>query len=60
MSIQTLVRLSDALKLSIDYILLGKTVNESAEPLLLMIESCMPDKQKYARDILKTFLLAVE
>jgi transcriptional regulator with XRE-family HTH domain len=60
MSIQTLVKLSKILKLSIDYILLGETVNNDAEPLLLMINSCKPEKQKYAADILKTFLLAVE
>jgi hypothetical protein len=38
----------------------GEAVKEDAEPLLLMINSCKPEKQKYAEDILKTFLLAIE
>ncbi|MDR0294867.1 MAG: helix-turn-helix transcriptional regulator [Prevotellaceae bacterium] len=60
MSIQTLVKLSKILKLSVDYILLGKTADNGDEPLLVMLNSCRPDKRKYAEDILKSFLLAVE
>ena len=60
MSIQTLVKLSSVLKLSLDYILLEESAKEDAEPLLLMLNSCKADKRKYAEDILKTFLLAVE
>ena len=60
MSIQTLAKLSNILKLSIDYILLGETLNGDAEPLILMLNSCKPDKRKYVEDILKTFLLAIE
>jgi transcriptional regulator with XRE-family HTH domain len=60
MSIQTLAKLSKILKLSVDYILLGETAKEDAEPLLLMLNACRPEKQKYAAEILKTFLLAIE
>ena len=55
MSIQTLVKISKALKLSIDFILLGETVGEKNEPLMLMLSSCKPEKRKYAEDILKSF-----
>lgn len=60
MSIQTLAKLSKILKLSVDYILLGETSASEDEPLLMMLASCKPDKRKYAEDILKSFLLAVE
>ena len=60
MSIQTLVKLSNILKLSLDYILLGETLNGDAEPLFLMLNACKPEKRKYAADILKSFLLAID
>ena len=60
MSIQTLAKISSILKLSIDYIMSGETPDNDAEPLLLMLNSCKPEKRKYAEDILKSFLLAVE
>ena len=60
MSIQTLVKISSILKISLDYIMLGETLNGDIEPLVLMLNSCKPEKRKYAEDILKTFLLAVE
>ena len=60
MSIQTLIKIASVLKLSIDYIVLGETQDKDAEPLILMLNSCKPEKRKYAEDILKSFLLAVE
>ena len=60
MSVQTLAKLSNILKLSLDYILLGETLNGDVEPLILMLNSCKPEKRKYIEDILKTFLLAIE
>lgn len=60
MSVQTLAKLSHILKLSVDYVLFGETVNNKVEPLILMLNSCKPEKRKYAEDILKTFLLAIE
>jgi len=61
MSVQTLANLSCVLKLSVDYILFGDTSNKDVcEPLSVMLRSCTPEKRKYAEDILKSFLLAVE
>ena len=60
MSVQTLAKLSNILKLSLDYILLGETVDRDAESLILMLNSCRPEKRKYAEDILRSFLLAID
>lgn len=60
MSVQTLAKLSNTLRLSLDYILLGETLNGDVEPLILMLSACKPEKRKYIEDILKTFLLAIE
>ena len=60
MSIQTLAKLSNILKLSVDYILFGESLNGDVEPLLLMLNACNPEKRKYTEDILKSFLLAIE
>jgi transcriptional regulator with XRE-family HTH domain len=60
MSIQTLAKISSTLKLSLDYIVFGETTDIKAEPLVLMLNACKVEKRKYAEDILKTFLLAIE
>ena len=60
MSLQTLVKVSSILKLSLDYIIFGEEYNSNITPLMLMLNSCRPDKRKYAEDILKTFMLALE
>lgn len=60
MSIQTLAKISSILKISIDYIILGEVPDNNADSLILMINSCKPEKRKYAEEILKTFLLAIE
>ena len=59
-SIQTLAGLMYVLKLSADYILFGETEGIDTEPLLRMLDSCPPEKRKYAEDILKAFLMAME
>ena len=59
MSIQTLAKLSNILKLSLDYILLGETTSSEVDSLIIMLNSCKPEKRKYAEDILKSFLLAI-
>jgi len=59
-SIQTLAGLMSVLKLSADYILFGEAEGSDSEPLLRMLESCPPEKRKYAEDILKAFLMAAE
>lgn len=60
MSIQTLSKLSAVLKLSTDYMMFGETKDEDIEPLILMMKACKPEKRKYAEEILKTFLLAID
>ena len=60
MSIQTLVNLSYVLKLSTDYIMFGEANEKDIEPLALMLNACKPEKRRYAEDILKSFLLAIE
>ena len=60
MSIQTLAKLSRVLKLSVDYILFGETSDGNIEPLVLILNTCRPEKRKYVEDILKLLLLAVE
>ena len=59
MSVQTLCNISAVLKLSTDYILFGSTQQEYAFSSLLL-QRCTPMEQKYAEDILKTFLMAMD
>ena len=59
MSIQTLCNISTVLKLSTDYILFGTNQQEHAFSSLLL-QRCTPKEQKYAEDILKTFLIAMD
>lgn len=59
MSVQTLCKISDILKLSTDYILFGSTQTESTFASQLL-QSCTPEEQKFAEDILKTFVLAMD
>jgi len=60
MSMQTLAKVSNILKLSLDYIMFGETQKGDIEPLVLMLSSCKPEKRKYAEDILRTFILAID
>jgi transcriptional regulator with XRE-family HTH domain len=60
MSIQTLAKISSILKISIDYIVFGKSSDNNSEPLMRMLNSCKPEKRRYAEDIMKSFLLAME
>ncbi len=59
MSVQTLCKISDILKLSTDYILLGTTQQEYSFSSQLL-QRCTPTEQKYAEDILKAFVMAME
>lgn len=59
MSVQTLCNISSVLKLSTDYILFGTTQQEHAFSSLLL-QRCTSKEQKYAEDILKTFLIAMD
>jgi transcriptional regulator with XRE-family HTH domain len=60
MSVQTLAKISCMLKISVDYILFGESPSEDIEPLLLMLNSCNPEKRKYVESMVKTFLLALD
>ena len=59
MSVQTLCKISGILKLSTDYILFGSHQPEYSFPTQLL-QSCTPDERKFAEDILKTFVLAMD
>lgn len=59
MSVQTLCKISDILKLSTDYILFG--IAEQGHPFpSYLLQRCTPAEQKYAEDILKTFVIAMD
>ena len=58
MSVPTLCRIASVLKLSTDYILFGESQQEHGFSSAL--RHCTPLEQKYAEDILKTFLIAME
>lgn len=58
MSVQTLCNISSVLKLSTDYILYGTSQQEHSFSTM-MLQHCTPTEQKYAEDILKTFIMAM-
>ena len=59
MSIPTLCRMASALRLTTDYILLGKTDAPADESLFLLLQSCTGREQEYAERLLKLFLTAM-
>lgn len=60
MSLQTLTVMCGTLKLSADYILYGITAEKENSPLSRMLASCPANKRKYAEQILKNFLQAID
>lgn len=66
MSIETLLALSSALNLSLDYIIYGKPENEKPPKkdsdeitaLVKLISTSPPRQQKYALELLRLFILA--
>lgn len=60
MSVQTLCKIADALKLSTDYILFGTVSQDFSPHLSMMLHRCTPLEQKYAEEILKTFIIAMQ
>lgn len=58
-SVQTLCKISDVLKLSTDFILFGIVQQEYSFPSQLL-QRCTPTEQKYAEDLLKTFVMAMD
>ena len=59
MSVPTLCKLSRFLRLSTDYILFGVAEQREREPLNLLLNSCSDMERRYAEELLKTFLLAM-
>lgn len=59
MSIPTLCKISQILRLPTDYILFGTMEQSSADPLLLLLQSCSKAERGYAEQLLKTFLIAM-
>lgn len=63
MSLNTLDLLSNQLKLSVDYILYGNADDESpdsANMIYEMLTSCHSSKKKYAVEVMKNFIMAIE
>ncbi len=56
MSLQTLLNISDTLKISTDYILKGEDANSSTSEIHRMLAVCENDKLKTAEELLKIFL----
>jgi transcriptional regulator with XRE-family HTH domain len=59
MSIQTLLNISHILKITTDYILKGEKLDSNVAPVVNMLKTCRPDKLEYAKEIIKSFVLAV-
>ena len=59
MSVPTLCKISSTLRLTTDYILLGKTDAPADESLFLLLQSCTGREQEYAERLLKLFLTAM-
>lgn len=59
MSVQTLCNIAAVLKLSTDYILYGTAEQDNSLPGM-MLQRCTPVEKKYAEDILRTFIMAME
>lgn len=59
MSVQTLCNIAAVLKLSTDYILYGAAQQDDSLPGM-MLQRCTPVEKKYAEDILRTFIMAME
>lgn len=60
MSVQTLCKIADTLKLSTDYILFGTILQDCSPHLSMMLSRCSPIEQKYAEELLKTFIIAMQ
>ena len=59
-SLQTLNQIGNKLKLSADYILYGISSDKENNPINKMLSSCPDKKRKYAEQILKNFLQALD
>ena len=48
MSVPTLCKLSESLRLSTDYILFGQDAGAESEPIMRMLETCSPAERSHA------------
>lgn len=60
MSVPTLCRVSDVLKLSTDYILFGSADGDSSDATTQMLRHCPAKERAYIEDMIKIFLLAMD
>lgn len=60
MSVQTLCRLSQTMKLSTDYILFGEQEKTDSREIERMLKQCSPEEHDYAEKLLKLFLTAMQ
>ncbi len=59
MSVPTLCKIAGSLRLSTDYILFGRTELHPDDSVALLLQSCDKTERKYAEEMLKTLLLAM-
>lgn len=60
MSVSTLCKISAILRLPTDYILFGTNHADAARPINLMLQQCSSTELKYAEEILRTYLIAID
>lgn len=58
-SVQTLCRLSNVLRLSTDYILFGEQKETDTGELIRMLKQCTPEEYEHAEQLLKVFFSAI-
>ena len=59
MSVPTLCKIAQILRLSTDFILFGALETDTSTPLSLLLKSCSSTEQRYAEQLLKTFLITM-
>lgn len=61
MSVDTLIKVSKTLNITIDYLLFGETPVHQPSRLetLALIERCPKDKEEYLNEIIKNYIIAV-
>lgn len=61
MSIDTLIKLSRSMHLSMEYLLFGEEHTPgNASPVIELLQKCTPRELKLAEDVLKLFLMKIE
>ena len=60
MSVPTLCRIADCLRLSTDYILFGEKEERDADRLTHLLQQCTPTELQYAEELLRTFFRAMD